>query len=460
MKPLFNFQDPKFNEGFSFDISKITPEQREHFNQIINARGITQVKDYDCEDRPFAYVDLQENTIAWYRYNIKPVFVITYPELCRGAVQLEDGKYCVGDYNKLKSIWTIAQQNNLPLKTILNINGDILVWENGGLVSRYYNSVKSASNEEISPEEFEAKLRGISPVVRETEILQDDEPQGMNKSAVVEVGKYYKGIYDGTIVKCTGKGNDWDVFAGVVVFSGHTANPLNKTSDAWIKECFLPCDYDEQNTTEKQSADNAPSMGIDDHANLDVFHSIEDIKQGFERLVEQNKRLKQKLNIANPQLLSVTQTNTDLTKQVEELTQQVFDLKRENSQLKSGLAAQSQVWNAEPVYDVEWLMDVVGRYNPDYSVGDDSNICVKGHHGYEYPLSSKDSAPIIMAALAKEVGTGRQFIVQNANGEITISIYYEDDGVQTGQIGFENAQKAIDILNQHFPQVLKNYFQL
>ena len=38
--------------------------------------------------------------------------------------------------------------------------------------------------------------------------------------------------------------------------------------------------------------------------------------------------LENKLNFANPQLVSLSQSNTDLQKQVEELTQQVFDLKR------------------------------------------------------------------------------------------------------------------------------------
>jgi hypothetical protein len=63
-----------------------------------------------------------------------------------------------------------------------------------------------------------------------------------------------------------------------------------------------------------------------------------------------------------------------------------------------------------------------------------------------------------MAALAKELGKGREFIVMNTNGEIKTRIYYQDNGVLTGAIGFECAQQAIDILTKIAPQVLKNYF--
>jgi peptidoglycan hydrolase CwlO-like protein len=48
----------------------------------------------------------------------------------------------------------------------------------------------------------------------------------------------------------------------------------------------------------------------------------------IEKLKKENAKLKEQLNFANPQLLSLTQANTELQKQVEELTQQVFDLKR------------------------------------------------------------------------------------------------------------------------------------
>ena len=52
--------------------------------------------------------------------------------------------------------------------------------------------------------------------------------------------------------------------------------------------------------------------------------NIYTIQNQTERIVE----LENKLNFANPQLLSLSQSNADLTKQVEELTQQVFNLKR------------------------------------------------------------------------------------------------------------------------------------
>ena len=51
-------------------------------------------------------------------------------------------------------------------------------------------------------------------------------------------------------------------------------------------------------------------------------------KQTLKNALAKIAELENKLNFANPQLLSLSQTNTDLQKQVNELTQQVFDLKR------------------------------------------------------------------------------------------------------------------------------------
>lgn len=69
-------------------------------------------------------------------------------------------------------------------------------------------------------------------------------------------------------------------------------------------------------------------------------------KQTLKNALAKIAELENKLNFANPQLLSLSQANADLQKQVKELTQQVFDLnrvganfERENKQLVSDLAA-------------------------------------------------------------------------------------------------------------------------
>lgn len=293
MKSLFNFQDPKFNEGFSFDISKLTPEQREHFNKIINARGITQLNDYDCEDKPFAYVDLTEQTIAWYRYCQHPNFLITYPELCRGAVQLEANTFAISNFDKIDSLLGYAASIEMGTYFVNGSDTHILYDHNGLYSSNYHN----ADKREISPAEFEAKLKGISPVVRETT---------ENQSADNAHPNYYKAIHSDCIVQWISDTDDMQ-FKGIVIVDDATCE-VGDIAEFWDKDSFEPCNYT-PNTDVVSQREDFPEVDLPSRVSLaDKLHKI------LEESISENERLEQE--------------NAQIKEQVEELTQQVFDLKR------------------------------------------------------------------------------------------------------------------------------------
>jgi hypothetical protein len=74
----------------------------------------------------------------------------------------------------------------------------------------------------------------------------------------------------------------------------------------------------------------------------------------------------------------------------------------------------------------------------------------------------KDSAPIILAALAKELNGGESndgwYIVQKDCSVYDIGLH---STAKFDMVNFKDkptAQKAIDILTQIAPQILKNYF--
>jgi hypothetical protein len=161
---LFNL-DSKYDRGFSLDTSVLSKEQLEHFYAIINARGITQVNDAGEPQKHYARVDIAEQTLGWYTSHIAKE--ITYPELCRGSIQLKPLSYCVVR-NELKV------HGLLNYADLIQINNKEFLYENGQPIIRYGQDgyINSAFNVniteyEISPEEFEAKLKGIYPVVRE-----------------------------------------------------------------------------------------------------------------------------------------------------------------------------------------------------------------------------------------------------------------------------------------------------
>ena len=135
----------------------------------------------------------------------------------------------------------------------------------------------------------------------------------------------------------------------------------------------------------------------------------------------------------------------------------VQNLEQENTELSAKLA--ELLSNPkELVYDAKWLANVVNNYDDIYWLSGET-VSVGG-----ITLSPKDSAPIIMAALAKELNPlfefdGKKWFIGQQNNSITLwdttKDYFGSDNIFTSK---KSAQKAIDILTQTAPQVLKNYF--
>jgi hypothetical protein len=332
MTQLFNFQDPKFNEGFSFDTSKLTKEQLEHFYAIINARGITQVNDAGEPQRHYAYVDIAEQTLGWYTSHIGKQ--IAYPELCSGAVQLESSMWAY-----ISSAWAMDMYNYCISAGLLyafdNQNAPCYgVWRNGQL--EYGHKVKPKDAVEVYWGIFYQKLKGIYPVVRETEKQSADNAQGK---------RYLKGKVTGVIVEWV---SDIDASYGHNLFKGCVVSIANSSSEigeenTYGLEDFEPCDYTPNIKvveTVEQPKETITDCGkktlIDNPTIADHIGSHFNLAFDYRKaLVNENTSLRQE--------------NAQLKEQVEELTQQVFDLnrlganfERENAQLKQ---QQENTWS-------------------------------------------------------------------------------------------------------------------
>jgi hypothetical protein len=347
MKPLFNFQDPKFNEGFQINVKEFNFDQIEHCKEIFKARGVPFETKQALNDW-IIYTEWS-GVVKFYSASSVNLPLITYPELFRGAVQLEANTFAISNFDKIDSLLGYAASIEMGTYFVNGSDTHILYDHNGLYSSNYHN----ADKREISPAEFEAKLKGISPVARKTRKTENQSADNAQCKP-----KYFKSINSQRIVKATSEIKQ-NGFKGIVVVP-FGSDVLGENA-VWVADQFEPCEYPEpidnnlESVIENENGNSSkgdfpinfgivetveqPSMGIDDHDNLDVFHSIEDIKQGFERLVDktknlqqENTQLKNKLDFVNPQLLSLTQANIELTKQVEELTQEVFDLKRNLSE--------------------------------------------------------------------------------------------------------------------------------
>jgi hypothetical protein len=137
----------------------------------------------------------------------------------------------------------------------------------------------------------------------------------------------------------------------------------------------------------------------------------------------------------------------------------IKDLEQENTELRAQLA--ELLSNPkELVYDAKWLANVVNNYDDIYWLSG-GTVSVGG-----ITLSPKDSAPIIMAALAKELNPlfkankdGSMYCIQEQSGEMCVGITYKHMRDAAHIFTSEQAaKKTIDILTQIAPQVLKNYF--
>lgn len=268
-----------------------------------------------------------------------------------------------------------------------------------------------------------------------------EQPFNENNSvAKAEKAKYYKGINHNNLIVKFIADTDGDHFDGIVVESD-CDYPVGLQSDTWYNPLFEPCDYTEQDTpvTEQPRSDlelrAKKRIPLEDKLHAILREAIDEV----ERLEQENAQLKQNnegiSNLYRAALDRVAELETEL-----------------------GTRAKQSAEPKEPVYDAKWLANVVKNYDDIYCL-DGANINVGG-----ITLSAKDSAPIIMAALAKHVNP-----LFEADNNFSWEIMYKNSDysplnytIGCGICGsvFTSkaaAQKAIEILTTHFPGVLKNY---
>jgi len=173
---LFNL-DSKYDRGFQIDMSQLTEEQRNHVLQIFDARGVKVIPN-GCPLKfqwSKQYISLLKevdgNNMKLWDGGFEDLPLITYPELCRGAVQLEVNTFAV--FTSAKKLELKAYAKSIGLKN--NSEGRYMLSGTMGGVA--YAKDFSVVHPTISSVEFEQKLRGISPVVRETEKQSADNAQ-------------------------------------------------------------------------------------------------------------------------------------------------------------------------------------------------------------------------------------------------------------------------------------------
>jgi hypothetical protein len=334
MKPLFNLPE-KYSQGFQIDMSLLNEEQRNHVLQMFDARGLKLPIDYIPYRGDF-FLSYSNNSIGYssvsYPTSIlnENLPLITYPELCRGAVQLENYCFCIADSPQSNTIMQYADMLGIYEREIGRPCGYLSYADDTVIFCEFCQEECT----EISPDEFEAKLRGIFPVVRET-----TEKQSADNA---QCKRYLKSTDNECVVEFI-EGTIEDRFKGRVIERGQGKLSKGYVYDGFFCDQFEPCDYTpavEVSPEVEQPKETISDCGkktlmdnptiadhIGSHFNL-AFDYAKALVNENTSLRQENAQLKDKLNFANPQLLSLTQANTDLTKQVEELTQQVFDLKR------------------------------------------------------------------------------------------------------------------------------------
>lgn len=335
MKPLFNFQDPKFNEGFQIDMSLLTEKQRNHVLQMFEARGVKWMGGESATERTdtlwggYGALIYKNGTLAQGQGKFEQLPPIPYPELCRGAVQLEHGNWT--------KMYSIAERENLILYAA-NTAEMAYLYENGAHMTtkRILFQVPSGkiavvglsddtapfSHLFLSPAEFEQKLLGISPVVRETT---------ENQSADNAQPKYFKAKKSGVIIQWLSDLGD-ELFKGVVVYSNFSKYKVGDNSWLWQKSGFEPCEYTPNIKVVDSPAVEQPIPSDREDVVLGYYKRIENQNK---RLYNENTRLK---NDAKTDQATISRINEKL----DEANEDKQKLEQENAQLKE---QQQNTWS-------------------------------------------------------------------------------------------------------------------
>lgn len=192
MDKLFNFEDETLNKGFQIDMSLLSPEQREHVLKIFEARGYFH-KNYktlkDSWDSIIKYplVCFNPNgndcSLAYYgngtskeniRKNLANNALIDYPTLCRAAVQLEPREYAIGNTLEIRELFEYAKYIGL-CQFVKYVGGENAIY---CTPHRTIYTTINLNKGSLTINEFEAKLRGVSPVVKQS--LTTEKPDFFN----------------------------------------------------------------------------------------------------------------------------------------------------------------------------------------------------------------------------------------------------------------------------------------
>ena len=306
----------------------------------------------------------------------------------------------------------------------------------------------------------------------------------------VEKPKYLKSTHPdekGLIVKWLSHVSH-NRFEAVVIQQGSSIYEVGLKETDWNLRYFEPCDYTpavevspevEQPKTEMEScldkklSDNptiADSIGS--HFQLAFEYS--------EQLVNENTSLRAQLyrlpilEQENAQLKApLTPTGRLYVQKLEQENRElradkerIVDLLNKAQITIADLESQLLSNPKELVYDAEWLQNILqSNFGSQYNYSGNGIVAIIPN-GFDehFCLGPKVSAGIIMAALAKELNDG-----ENVKGQFEVIVCtpkdYEIRVHQTSttyhgapRFAPNTAQKAIGILTQIAPQVLKNYF--
>lgn len=556
-----SFNDEKINAGFQLDTSLLNPEQIEHVLKIFEARGInfhigkpTKIKLDFSKNK---IIEFEDGVLYQPDCSVKlKTPLIDYPTLCRGAVQLEVGNWCIANMEQCKkitgysSIDVSVTQNDTSLFVGYH-------WQGG-------HSLK------LSPEDFEDKLRGIYPVAKQSLTTETKRyMKAINSGFIVEVDKENGLLFSGAIVDPCG--TEWEVGAKCNTFRRNLFEPCDYAprseaihsevkehmiADAADRLHFEPVLHFETNDNalpnqskvlgfefspepvEVSPGTEQPNLHEADmaKARLVIGQELDKIwlkgyDFGIKKLEQENAQLREQKNKVSADWFDLTVKRAELEQRIAELEAKLAQnaelketvaecgektlmdnptiadhigshmnlafkyakelvnentrlrgqlyrlpmLEQENAKLKERIAeleaqliGNSEQLPVESVYDVEWLENALQGYNPEYRLSvTGTQVGIKTGENEDFKtyhyISAKDSAPIIIAALAKHLNGGKdvsgefEVIVSNPkNYEVKI---HQTSTTYHGGVNFapDTAQKAIDILSTHFYEVLKNY---
>lgn len=513
------FNNEELNKGFQMDASLLSKEQLEHVEGIFKARGSRKCS--DVNDGKYLVYDGKQNTFRHFPQKVDSLPFIDYPTLCRGAVQLEpkiDGCSPYAKFiNETKRGDLLDYALSIGLNTVPNYHEDCLSLRWNGFTVEEVDISSCHMVKEISPEVFEQKLRGISPVA---------------ENSVAEKPRYYKSKNSGMVVKWIKDGIAPE-FTGIVVDAGNGCYGVGYSCDDWVLSEFEPYDYERaeaihSEVKEHMIAEASDRLGFEfedspatEHPKNEGLNSLskeelieevlrlQDVAHGFisdlEKEWKENSGLRSKLLFIKHQPLfnrvrvsQLEQENKELgerlEKQAKALKEQhgtICSLKADNEKhiyLNNELKNDNQAYQdriselilevarlkgekanepKEPVYDDEWLKKILLEYRWGYGYFRNQVYLTSADGGVHLYISPKDSAPIIMAALAKELngdwnGKGDYSVIGLAPSDKSYQIFHCVSTVHlyVGETKFRDyntAQKAIDILTTHFPEVIKNY---